>query len=100
MKLIDELYLAMKCLVLSNTHEDLYCYDAFLGMNKAIIASIAILVLMMGTASNTVFHVVEARSIPQHLLDSNSTEKGKFLLAKNGNSSEKQYPKIIGYTPF
>lgn len=100
MKLIDELYLAMKCLVLSNTHEDLYCYDAFLGMNKAIIAGIAILVLIMGTASNTVFHVVEARSIPQHLLDSNSTEKGKFLLAKNGNSSEKQYPKIIGYTPF
>jgi len=26
--------------------------------------------------------------------------KGKFFLAQKGNSSEKKYPKIIGYTAF
>lgn len=90
----------MKCLTFSNTHEDLYCYDEFSGMDKVMITSFAILVLVMGTASNMVFHMAEARNMSQHLLDSISTVKEKFLLTNNGDSSEKKYPKIIGYAPF
>ena len=65
-----------------------------------MIAGLAILVLVMGVGSNMVFHLAEAKGISQHLLDSNNMPKGKFVLEKNNNSSEKKYPKIIGYTPF
>ena len=69
-------------------------------VNKTVITGLAILVLVMGMTSNMVFHMAEAKSMPQHLLNSDSPVKGKFLLVPNGNSSEKKYPIIIGYTPF
>jgi hypothetical protein len=78
----------------------LYNSGDTLGMNKTVIAGLVILVLVVGVGSNMLFHMVEARSVSHYLLDSNSTAKGKLLLSKNNNSSEKKYPKIIGYTPF
>ncbi|TRZ79544.1 MAG: hypothetical protein D4R90_03775 [Nitrosopumilales archaeon] len=69
-------------------------------MNKAVIAGLAILVLVMGVGSNLIFHLAEAKTMPSNMIKLDNSVKGKFFLAQKGNSSEKKYPKIIGYTAF
>lgn len=69
-------------------------------MNKAVIAGLAILVLAMGVGSNLVFHMAEAKTLPPNMMKLDNSVKGKFFLTQKGNSSEKKYPKIIGYTAF
>jgi len=69
-------------------------------MNKAVIAGLTILVLAMGMGSNLVFHMAEAKTMPLNMIKLDNSVKGKFFLTQKGNSSEKKYPKIIGYTAF
>ena len=69
-------------------------------MNKAVIAGLTILVLAMGMGSNLIFHMAEAKTMPLNMIKLDNSVKGKFFLTQKGNSSEKKYPKIIGYTAF
>lgn len=69
-------------------------------MNKAVIAGLVILVLAMGVGSNLVFHMAEAKTMPPSMIKLDNSVKGKFFLTQKGNSNEKKYPKIIGYTAF
>ncbi len=69
-------------------------------MNKAVIAGLAILILAMGVGSNLVFHMAEAKTMSPNMIKLDNSVKGKFFLTQKGNSSEKKYPKIIGYTAF
>jgi hypothetical protein len=47
-------------------------------MNKTIITSIAILVLV-GTGSHFIVHPAEARGMPQHWLNSDGTVKQQYI---------------------
>lgn len=65
-------------------------------MDKTIIASFAILVLVIGIGSNLMFHLAEAKIMLPHVLNSKYTVKEKLLFSHKGNSSEKKFPIIIG----
>lgn len=69
-------------------------------MNKTVIAGITILVLMLGMSSNMEYHLAEAKGMPQHLFNPDNHVKGKYLLTTKGNSTEKKYPIMVGYTTF
>jgi hypothetical protein len=51
-------------------------------MNKTIIASIAILVLGIGTGSHFLIHSAEAKGMPQHWLNNDGTLKKQFCWFK------------------
>lgn len=67
-------------------------------MNKTIIASLAILVLVVGTGSHFFVHSAEAKGMPQHWLNSDGTVKKQFLQVQKGTSTDRKYPLVSGWT--
>jgi len=63
-------------------------------MNKTIIASLVILVLVVGTGSHFLVHSVEAKGMPQHWLNNDGTVKKQYLLVQKGTSSDRKYPVV------
>ena len=66
-------------------------------MNKTIIASLAILVLVVGTGSHFLVHSAEAKGMPQHWLNSDGTLKAKYLLVQKNTSPDRAYPVVAGW---
>lgn len=67
-------------------------------MNKTIIASLAILVLVVGTGSHFFVHSAEAKGMPQHWLNADGTVKSKYILVQKGTTNDRVYPVVIGWT--
>jgi hypothetical protein len=67
-------------------------------MNKTIIASLAILVLVVGMGSNIMFHSAEAKGMPQHWLNNDGTVKKQFLKVQKGTDTDRKYPVVSGWT--
>jgi hypothetical protein len=66
-------------------------------MNKTIIASLAILVLVAGTGSHFFVHSAEAKGMPQHWLKADGTLKAQYLLVQKNTKSDRVYPVVAGW---
>jgi hypothetical protein len=60
-------------------------------MNKTIIASLSILVLVIGTGSHFLIYSAEAKGMPHNWLNSDGTMKTKYLLVQKGSSHNTKY---------
>ncbi len=60
-------------------------------MNKTIIASFAILVLVVGTGSHFLIHSAEAKGMPHNWLNSDGTLKAKYFLVQKGSLHNTKY---------
>jgi hypothetical protein len=59
-------------------------------MNKTIVASLSILVLVVGIGSNVLYHQAEAKGMPTCWLNADGTVKGKYLEMLKGTSKSTQ----------
>ena len=67
-------------------------------MNKTLMASIAVLVLVIGVGSNTLYHAAEAKGMPKCWLNSDGTVKSIYLKYLKSTSADTKYPKPLAKT--
>ena len=67
-------------------------------MNTKLVASLAILVLVIGVGSQMLTHSAEAKGMPKCWLNSDGTVKAGYLHFQHTTSKDPVYPKPIGKT--
>ena len=61
-------------------------------MNKTLIASLAVLVMVISIGSHALVHSVEAKGIPKCWLNSDGTVKSQYLQVLKGTGNNAKYP--------
>jgi hypothetical protein len=68
-------------------------------MNKTLMASIALLVLVIGVGSNTLYHAAEAKGMPKCWLNADGTAKSHYVKYLQSTSSDTNYSMPPAKTP-